>query len=38
MGCSTLGKQEIHTNFGWENIKKREHFGDLNIHVRIILK
>jgi hypothetical protein len=32
------GRGEVHTEFWWRNLGGRDHFEDLGIHGRIILK
>jgi hypothetical protein len=36
--CSTWGKAELHAGFWWGNVREQNHFEDLDIHRRIILK
>jgi len=36
--CETYGRGEIHTEFCWGNLKKRDSFVDLGIYSRVVLK
>jgi hypothetical protein len=36
--CSAYGAGETYTRFWWGNLKERDHFTDLAIHGRIILR
>ena len=37
--CSTYGgRVEVHTGFWWENLRERDHLGDLGLDRRTILK
>jgi len=33
-----IGRGEVHTEFGWENLRERNHLEDPGVHVKIILK
>lgn len=35
---ATTGPKEMHTEFGWSNLKERNHFEDLSVHWRLTLK
>jgi hypothetical protein len=32
------GKRKVHIGFGWENLKERDHWKDISINGRILLK
>jgi hypothetical protein len=32
------GRGEVHTHFGWGNLRERDHLGDLDVYWRMILK
>jgi hypothetical protein len=36
--CHAKGRTDVHTKFGWENLKGRNHIEYLGIQVRKILK
>jgi hypothetical protein len=36
--CSTYGKKEVRTGFWWVDLREGDHFGDLGVDGRIILK
>ena len=36
--CCTNGGEEVNKGFWWQNLKERDHLGDLGVDERIILK
>jgi hypothetical protein len=38
LACGTWGREEMHTEFWWGNLRERDRLEDLGVDGRIILK